>query len=264
MEVSSHPSLTFREIFAEFYGLLMYSFFEGFAILLAVNSLANQFGISMMVTGIFTINYWMKRGVAACHFNPVITVAVLLEKKISITKAGIYMLAQILGSYVGALLLLFFVPTNFEEMADDSAGNAIVGCPHLNDDFSPIAGIIVELFGGLFLTVVYLFIFSSPQYSTYTPCVAAVYGMFKVSGGMVTGAAIDPFRYMGPAMVALKLSDFYVYLFPPFFGGVLGVFLYRFLLKSKKENDDEDDAESKMDLVENDEIEVEEEKIKRK
>jgi glycerol uptake facilitator-like aquaporin len=260
MEVSSNPSLTFREIFAEFFALLMYSFFEGFGILMGVNSLVNQFGLSFLVSGIFIILFWMKRGVASCHFNPVITVAILLEKKIAVTKAGIYMLAQILGSYVGALLLLFFVPTNFEEMAE--AGNAIVGCPHLNDNFSPVAGMIVELFGGLVLTIVYLTIFTTPEYSTYTPCIGSVYGMFKISAGIVTGAAIDPFRYLGPALVALNLSDFYVYLFPPFLGGVLGVFLFRFLIKGNQVEDDDEDAESKMDLVENDEIEVEEEKIK--
>lgn len=237
----------------------MYTFFEGYTFFLGVNSLTTVIGSAVAVTSIFTILYWMKRGVSSCHFNPIITIAILLEKKISITKAGIYMLAQILGSYVGALMLLFFVPTNFEEMAD--AGNVLAGCPHLNDEFSPVAGMIVELFGGLMLTFVYLCIFSNPKMDTYTPCVAAVYGMFKMAASTVTGAALDPFRYFGPALVSLKLLDFYVYLFPPVLGAVLAVFLYRFLVKSQ-DDDDGDDTESRMDLVDNESVEVEEGKIK--
>lgn len=255
-----NPNLTFREIFAEFLALLMYSFFEGFTILMGVNSLTTVIGSATVVVSVFTILYWMKRGVSACHFNPIVTVAVLLEKKISVTKAGIYMLAQLLGSYVGALMLLFFVPTNFEEMAEE--GNALVGCPHLNNDFSPVAGMIVELIGGLILVFVYLCIFDNPAISTYSPCVACVYGLFKFAGSIVTGAALDPFRYFGPAMVALNLSDFYVYLFSPLLGGVLAVFLYRFLVKSKAADDDDGDSESRLDLVDDDEIEVETEKIK--
>ena len=259
MEVSSNPNLTFREIFAEFLALLMYSFFEGYTILMSVNSLTTVIGISTVSGSVFTIMYWMKRGFSACHFNPIITIAMLLEKKIAITKAGIYMLAQILGSYVGALMLLFFVPTNFEEMANE--GNALVGCPHLNDDFSPIAGMIVELLGGMVLTLVYLVIFTNPKLDTYTPCIASVYSAFKLAASIVTGAALDPFRYFGPALVALNLGDFYVYLFPPLLGAVLAVFLFRFLIKGT-DKDSDDDTESRMDLVENDDVEVEEEKIK--
>jgi len=260
MEVSMNPNLTFREIFAEFLALLLYSFFEGYTILMGVNSLTTIIGTATVAASIFTIMYWMKRGYSACHFNPIITIAMLLEKKIAVTKAGIYMLAQILGSYVGALMLLFFVPTNFEEMANE--GNAAVGCPHLNKDFSPAAGMIVELVGGMVLTLVYLCIFTNPKLQTYTPCVASVYGMFKLGASLVTGAALDPFRYFGPALVSLNLGDFYVYLFPPLLGAILSVFLFRFLMKGTEKNDDDDDAESKMDLVENDDVEIEEEKIK--
>lgn len=259
MEVSSNPNLTFREIFAEFLGLLMYSFFEGYTFFLGVNSLNTVLGTAVLVVSIFTILYWMKRGVSACHFNPIITIAILLEKKISITKAGIYMLAQILGSYVGALMLLFFVPTNFEEMAQE--GNVMAGCPHLNNDFSPIAGMIVELLGGMMLTFVYLCVFSNPNIQTYTPCVASIYGVFKMAASIVTGAALDPFRYFGPALVALELEDFYVYLFPPVIGAIIAVFLFRFLIKGS-ENEDDEDTESRMDLVESEDLEVEEGKIK--
>ena len=259
MEVSSNPSLTFREIFAEFLALLMYSFFEGYTFFLGVNSLTTVIGSSVSVVSIFTILYWMKRGISSCHFNPIITIAVLLENKISITKAGIYMLAQILGSYVGALMLLFFVPTNFEEMAEE--GNVMAGCPHLNNDFSPVAGMIVELLGGMMLTFVYLCVFSNPKIETYSPCVASIYGIFKMAASIVTGAALDPFRYFGPALVSLKLGDFYVYLFPPVLGAVLAVFLYRFLIKGGEE-DENDDTESRMDLVDNESVEVEEGKIK--
>ena len=252
MEVSTKKNITFREIFSEFLGGLMYTFFEGFNIVMTVNSITSVESNAILVTAIFSTLYWTQMGTAAGHFNPVITIACIMLRYVKPGKGGIYILAQMLGSYVGSLLLIFYLPTNFMEMAESST--ALLGCPHLNTDYSIFAGLMIEFFGPLFLTFVFLSIYARSDLKFYTPCIGAAYGLFKLVGGGITGAAMNPFRYFGPALVSLHLSDFYIYLFTPFVGGIVAVFLFKFLVgddKKNKEDEEIDEGDTGTELIDN-------------
>ena len=262
MEVSKNPSIAFREIFAEFIGSLMYSFFNGYSLILQANSILTTFSDALIAMALFVSLYWMHNGVSANQFNPILTLAMLFQKKISLTKAGIYMLAQFIGSYVGAIMLLFFIPNNFDEMAE--ASNVEVGCPHLNPELSPFAGMLIEMFGCMVLTFVYLSVTCQKEFQNYSPSVGMVYGFMKMSASDITGAALDPFRYLGPALVSLKLHDAYIYIISPVLGALLGTFIYKFMFPKKKDRNFPDDQSEKMELVDDlsDDVEVLSDKLK--
>ena len=264
MEVSKQKNITFREIFSEFLGSLMYTFFEGFSVVMNVNSITSVESNALLVTAIFTVLYWTQKGTSACHFNPIITTACILLRYVSPGKGGIYILAQMLGSYVGSLMLVFYLPTNFEEMAESSS--ALLGCPHLNNDFSIFAGLIIEFLGPMFLTLIFLSVYANPELSDYTPCIGAAYGLFKLVGGGITGAALNPFRYFGPALVSLQMSDFYIYLFMPFVGAILSVFLFKFVVGSaaqKKKDEEMIESDNGTELIESNFENMDDSKIKR-
>lgn len=52
--------------------------------------------------------------VSGCHINPAVTLGLLLVQRITIDLAGLYVLAQLLGSVVGALLLKVVTPSKVE------------------------------------------------------------------------------------------------------------------------------------------------------
>ena len=54
--------------------------------------------------------------VSGCHINPAVSLAMLINKKITLKEFIVYVCAQIVGAFVGALLLAFFV-RGFENLA---------------------------------------------------------------------------------------------------------------------------------------------------
>lgn len=47
-------------------------------------------------------------GISGCHINPAITLACLLSRRISCKDAGMYMLFQVTGAFIGSALLYVF------------------------------------------------------------------------------------------------------------------------------------------------------------
>lgn len=68
--------------------------------------LALNFGIAVMASvQIFGF-------ISGAHFNPAVTIAALIYKKISLPIAGIYFAAQMLGGFMGFGLLKLVIPAN--------------------------------------------------------------------------------------------------------------------------------------------------------
>lgn len=67
---------------------------------------ALNFGIAVM-TSVQIFGF-----ISGAHFNPAVTVAALIYKKISVPMAFIYFVAQMLGGFMGFGLLKLVIPTN--------------------------------------------------------------------------------------------------------------------------------------------------------
>ena len=52
-------------------------------------------------------------GISGCHINPAITLGCLLTGRISGKDAGMYMLFQVIGAFIGSALLAVLVPVSF-------------------------------------------------------------------------------------------------------------------------------------------------------
>jgi aquaporin TIP len=173
--------------------------------------------------------------ISGAHFNPAVTVATLVTRNIEPALAGAYILVQ-LGSGLFAAILL----KAFWSDAVTSAVN--FGAPLPGKDVGPGRAFAVEVVLTFFLvTVIYATAIDPRGAFKYIAGLGIGFVLFFdiLAGGPLTGAAMNPARAFGPALVAGKIDGvhFLAYWLGPVVGAVLAGLLYDRVLRPTGESD---------------------------
>jgi MIP family channel proteins len=208
-----------RKLVAEFAGTFALIFFGcGSALLggdVLVQALANGLAIALMVTAVGHIS--------GGHFNPAVTLGILVTGRIELPEAVRYWISQLAGATAAALVLLAIYPHT------GSLGTPAVGA----HDFSAGNALVAEIVGTFFLVFViygvavdkrgaFKILAGLPIGLTITIAVLAI--------GAVSGGAVNPARWFGPALVSGTWDNFWVWIVGPAAGGVLAGLAYDKLL----------------------------------
>ena len=157
--------------------------------------------------------------------NPAVTIALWVAGKISTQRGLVLIVAQMLGAVVGALLLRFVVGGDLFD-----AGGA--GAPALGPDMAVGTGIVLEAILTFFLVFT---VFGTavdergPWIKTAGFTIGLVIAFDILAFGPYTGAAMNPARWFGPALVGGLWSDAVVWIVGPIAGGILASVLYTFV-----------------------------------
>jgi len=159
--------------------------------------------------------------VSGAHFNPAVTFAVWVAGQIPSRRASAYVLAQL----IGAILAAFAVRVVFAEDVFPS-----LGIPALFSSVSPLGGILIEAV----LTVVLVVAVFGTAIDARAPKVGGLaiglaVGADILMGGAVTGGAMNPARWFGPAAVTWNWENGYVWIIGPLVGAGIAALLYRYL-----------------------------------
>lgn len=163
--------------------------------------------------------------ISGIHINPAVTIGLASGGKISWNDAVGYIIAQLLGAVVGALLLAVVIgfPT---EAAD--LGNTV-----LADGVSPVQGVIIEAILTFFLVNTIYHSAVSGKAGNFAPLAIGLTLVFAIlMGGTLTGASLNPARTLGPAIIsagAFPWGQLWLYLVGPIAGGVLAAVVHRVL-----------------------------------
>lgn len=181
--------------------------------------------------GVFVVT-----GASGAHLNPAITLSLAAAGKFSWNQTAMYIVAQLLGACLGAILVWLQYKSHFD-ITDDKDLKLAVFCtgPQIR---SPLSNIISEVLGTFVLVFAVLHI-SSPKGglgSLDALPVALVVLAIGVSLGGTTGYAINPARDLGPRLMHALLplpnkrdSDWAYAWIPvvgPIIGGMLAVLVY--------------------------------------
>jgi len=159
--------------------------------------------------------------VSGAHFNPAVTFGVWLAGHMPGRRAVSYVLAQLIGAILAAWTVSVVIPGDVFPR---------LGIPQLFGGISPLAGIIVEAV----LTVILLIAVFGTAVDPRAPKVGGLAIGFAVAadilmGGALTGAAMNPARWFGPAAVTMNWENGYVWIIGPLIGAGLAALAYRFL-----------------------------------
>jgi aquaporin Z len=162
--------------------------------------------------------------VSGGHFNPAVTIAVWVGGKIETSRAGSYVLAQLAGAVAGAALLRWVLPERVWRNA--FLGATVVS--HRLGITSPKAVLMEAILTFLLVTTVYaVAVDDRGAFKSIAGLPIGLVLVFDILvGGQLTGASMNPARSFGPALVAWKWTDFWVYVIGPVSGGIIASALY--------------------------------------
>lgn len=175
------------------------------------------------------------------QYNPAVTLALLLTGDIAVIKGLMYMVAQSAGSLLAAVTLTAVKPAII-------ADSMSLGFPELNPKVSEIQGFILEFTATFFLVLaVYTGIRTNQNERTIALYVGGILLCFIQAIGGLTGAALNPCRVLGPAIVTGKIFSRggWVYYPATLLGGAAAGFFSSLFLHSDQSIKTNDVDESK-------------------
>lgn len=164
--------------------------------------------------------------VSGGHFNPAVTLAAAAIKRIAPVDALIYMLAQLSGGVLGALLA--------KGLLLDEGRATNYGAPEVSGLLGGnFQGAIIEAIGVFCLVLVILAaVYSKKSLKDWAPLAIGTTFVFIVMvGGPLSGGSFNPARWFGTALVGNQWGGVWPYLVGPIVGSLLAAVVYRFVLE---------------------------------
>ena len=165
--------------------------------------------------------------VSGGHLNPAVTIGALVARKIDGKNALGYIIAQCLGAVVAALLIRVAMPIT----ALQSVG---FGTPALGTNITPLEGLVTEAV----LTFFLMFAVYGTAMDHRAPKVGGLFIGLTVTldilmGGPISGAAMNPARHLGPALIGGSLDNLWIYWVGPVVGSSLAALVYSQVLEKE-------------------------------
>jgi MIP family channel proteins len=184
-------------------------------------ALAHGLALAVMVSAL--------GAVSGGHFNPAVTVGVWLSGRLEPIRAVAYVAAQLVGGVAAGLALRLVFP-------EDSWSPSSIGLPVIGDGISIVAAIVIEAV----LTVVLLIAVFGTAIDPRAPKIGGLAIGLAVAadilmGGPLTGAAMNPARWFGPAVASGNFADGYVWVIGPLLGAAIAAVIYRTALEERAE-----------------------------
>ena len=165
---------------------------------------------------------YMGGHISGAHYNPAVTLAVLLRGKVRGAEAGAYMASQLVGAVVASLAVVAL------------KGESLVIAPGVGA--STVQVLLSEILFTFALALVVLNVATSPRTegnSYYGLAIGFTVMVGATAVGDISGGAFNPAVGLGPAIaglatgVGLNGQAFLYYLVGPFIGGALAAAAFR-------------------------------------
>ena len=187
-------------------------------------SIALGFGLALMI-GLYAFGE-----VSGGHFNPVVSLAMFLDRRLTLDDMIGYWIAQLVGAILASIVVL---------IAYDDAVVATT-TTQASDVW---AAIVVEIvLSALFIAVILHSTVSERTSGTALLAIPLALVAIHVAAIPISGASVNPARSIGPALVGTEFNDIWIYLIAPPIGAILGWMAYRVVVRGDTNFRDDIDA----------------------
>nr|XP_043614678.1 nodulin-26-like [Erigeron canadensis] len=192
---------------------------------LTILGIAMVWGLCLMAL-IYTLGH-----ISGAHFNPAVSIAFAVTKRLPLIHVPMYVVSQILGSTLACLTLKVL----FNHQNDI--------LPTLTGYSNPTTDLEAFLWEFI-ITFILMFTISGAATDDRSSKELAgvaigVTLMFNVIiAGPITGASMNPARSIGPAVVANEYKDIWIFLVAPVIGAATATIVYSLLRRQKQELQD--------------------------
>jgi len=194
--------------------------------------IAVAFGLALMAL-IYTIGH-----VSGSHVNPAVSIASLIDGRMSVFECIYYVCAQILGGVIGAFALTWIFGA-FTSLGANGYGTLSA--------LEKVTTLPVALGVEAILTFIFVLVVLSTTKEKKGKCnsgiiIGLTYTLVHLMGIPFTGASVNPARSIGPAILTKGecLKQLWVFIVGPMIGAILAALFYKFIICDRTELATED------------------------
>jgi MIP family channel proteins len=179
-------------------------------------AVAHGLVLAVMVTALL--------GISGGHLNPAVTLALVAVRRTDLRTGLAYIVAQLVGAVLAALLIKVVYPLGVVRPIS-------LGTPTIANTIQFHQAMILEGVMAFFLVSAVFGTCINPSAPRLGGLGIGLTLMFDILvGGPLTGAAVNPARAFGPALVSGRWVGHLVYWVGPIVGGVLAALLWEYVL----------------------------------
>ena len=232
-----------KKFFAECIGTFVLVFFACGTAALSFGSLAATslaFGLVIVAMA-----YSIGR-ISGCHINPAVSLALLLQKKLTLKEFGVYVLAQVLGGLLGGISLFGLIALATGKTGTElfvtvgDASNYVIGYSGQLTFGNIVSSLLVEVV--LTCVFVYVILNATDEEAGNAKLAGLIIGLtltlVHLVGIGLTGTSVNPARSLATALGSLifgnsatALGQVWIFIVGPLAGGALAALLFKFLHK---------------------------------
>lgn len=160
--------------------------------------------------------------VSGAHFNPAVTVGLLLIRRIGGGQALGYIGAQLVGAVAASFLLSLLFGAQLPARGNPALANGV----------APVSGIVLEVVATFFLVLVVIgsAVDKRAPQGVFPLLIGLTVTMDILAIGPLTGGAMNPARAFGPALVSGHWANHWIYWVGPLVGGALAALTAQWFL----------------------------------
>lgn len=234
-----------KKLISEFVGTMLLVFF-GCGTAVAINTYAtNSFGaaipfnlvaISLAFGLILMALIYTIGSVSGCHINPAVSIAMAIDKRMSVLDCIEYIVVQILGGIVGAEILgLIF--GSYTNLGANGFGE-LSALQTITNGTMQVTALVAFTMEAILTFVFVLVVLSATAKENKNAGIpiGLTLTLVHIMGIVFTGTSVNPARSIGPALFTggTVLDQLWLFILAPVIGAIVAAFFYKYIISNKE------------------------------